>query len=171
MRGSLSSSASPSPLRPKSRVKRKVAILKSAMREKNLDGRREDGKRDPDGISLLCRMEAKGHRISGHNQTVVENERKFPRRGGWAKRIRKIREEEEAFRELLLGVLDRRKQQEEEMLDELEECMASWDTKEETNEHLEHENLANDTKQCDKGGEFGERLHESVIKEKGVGLV
>ena len=28
--------------------------------------------------------------------------------------------------------------------------------REEENEHLEHENLSNDTRQCDKGGEFGE---------------
>ena len=51
----------------------------------------------------------------------------------------------------------RKKQQEDEMWKKLEDCMASRETEE--NEHPDHENLANDTKQCDQGGKFGKRLH------------
>ena len=51
------------------------------------------------------------------------------------KRIRKFKEEEETLRELLEDVLDRKKQQEDEMWKELEDDMASWDTEKEENEH------------------------------------
>ena len=54
--------------------------------------------------------------------SVDENARAFKDRG--RKRLRKISEQEETLRELLLEVLDRRKQQEEEW-NELEEYIAS----------------------------------------------
>ena len=87
------------------------------------------------------------------------------------KRIRKIRDEEETSREPLLEVLYRRKQQEEEMWNEFEEYMASMGDREETNDYVEHENLENDTKQCDTGGESGVTLLKYHQRQKNwVGL-
>ena len=46
---------------------------------------------------------------------------------GGLKRIRKLREEEETLKELLEDVQDKKKQQEDDMWNELEEYMTSWE--------------------------------------------
>ena len=58
--------------------KRSLQFWRGPQQRKILDGRPKDGERDPDGISLLCQMEAKARRI---NQILVEN-RKFPTSSG-----------------------------------------------------------------------------------------
>ena len=108
---------------------------------------KESLKREQEVLVLAEELEARGS-VDGNARAIIN-------RG--LKRIKKITDEEETLRELLLEVLDRREQEEEEVWNELEEySLVRY--REETNEYLEHEHLANDPKQCDKG-EFGELLH------------
>ena len=71
-------------------------------------------KRKQDVFVLAEELKAQGN--------VDENARATSNRG--LKRIRKVGEEEETSGEVLLEVLDRRKQQEEEMWNELEEYIS-----------------------------------------------